>query len=54
MARRWQGLLSSAPALVAEVDSDHYAFLRPPLVAEVAGAIRTWRGAALEGRTHGS
>jgi amino acid adenylation domain-containing protein len=43
-AARWQGLLSEAPVSVLPVDSDHYAFLRPPLVADVAATIRKWHG----------
>jgi enterobactin synthetase component F len=38
---QWPGLLSG-PVSVLPVDSDHYAFLRPPLAAAVAAAIRTW------------
>jgi amino acid adenylation domain-containing protein len=39
---RWPDLLTG-PVSVMSVDSDHYAFLRPPLVADLAAAIRTWR-----------
>jgi thioesterase domain-containing protein/acyl carrier protein len=38
---QWPGRLSG-PVSVLAVDSDHYAFLRPPLAAEVAAAIRTF------------
>jgi amino acid adenylation domain-containing protein len=38
---QWPRLLSG-PVRVECVDSDHYAFLRPPLVAEVAAMIRDW------------
>jgi amino acid adenylation domain-containing protein len=40
----WQSLLSGAPVSVLRVASDHYAFLRPPLVTDIGEAIRTWRG----------
>ncbi|HEX6524808.1 MAG TPA: amino acid adenylation domain-containing protein, partial [Streptosporangiaceae bacterium] len=43
---RWPDLLSG-PVRVECVDSDHYAFLRPPLVADVAAIIRKqWDGRA--------
>jgi amino acid adenylation domain-containing protein len=38
---QWPRLLSG-PVRVECVDSDHYAFLRPPLVAEVAAMVRDW------------
>jgi len=40
----WPAVLGSR-VTVLRVDSDHYAFLRPPLVADVAAAVRTFRGA---------
>ncbi len=36
---RWPGALAG-PVTTVRVASDHYAFLRPPLAAEVAAAIR--------------
>jgi thioesterase domain-containing protein len=33
----------AGPVSIMCVQADHYAFLRPPLVADVAAAIRTWR-----------
>jgi thioesterase domain-containing protein len=51
MAARWQALLSDGPVSVLPVDSDHYAFLRPPLVADVAATIRKWHG---DGQEEGS
>ncbi len=50
---QWPGLLDG-PVSVLSLDSDHYAFLRPPLVADVGAAIRTWhddqRKAGIDGR----
>ena len=54
MAWQWQGLLPSTATVVAEVESDHYSFLRSPLVTEVGATIRKWHGGWLEGRTDGS
>lgn len=47
VAAQWLALLGSGPAAAAvhTVDADHYAFLGPPLVAEVAAAIRGWQEA---------
>jgi amino acid adenylation domain-containing protein len=42
-AGQWQSLLTSGPVSVLEVTSDHYAFLRPPLVTRVASAMREWQ-----------
>ena len=44
-AAQWLALLGPAAATVHVVDADHYAFLGPPLVAQVAAAIRTWQEA---------
>ena len=41
-AGQWQSLLRSGPVSVLNVASDHYAFLRPPLVTRVGSAIREW------------
>jgi amino acid adenylation domain-containing protein len=41
-AGQWQSLLSSGEVSILEVPSDHYAFLRPPLVTGVGSAIREW------------
>lgn len=49
-AGQWQSQLSSGPASVLEVASDHYAFLRPPMVTRVGAAIREWHE---EQRPHG-
>jgi amino acid adenylation domain-containing protein len=38
---RWPSLLSG-PVRIECVDSDHYAFLRPPLVARVGAMLREW------------
>jgi amino acid adenylation domain-containing protein len=50
---QWRRLLTG-PVLVLPVETDHYAFLRPPLVADVGAAIRTWhdkhREAPADGR----
>jgi thioesterase domain-containing protein len=43
-AGHWQNLLSNGPVSVRQVDSDHYAFLRPPLVTGIGAAIRQWFG----------
>ncbi len=43
-AGHWQNLLSNGPVSVLQVDSDHYAFLRPPLVTGIGAAIRQWFG----------
>jgi thioesterase domain-containing protein len=43
----WPRVLTG-PVSVLSVDGDHYAFLRPPQVADVGAAIREWH------RTHGS
>jgi amino acid adenylation domain-containing protein len=43
-AGRWQSLLGSGPVSVLRVGSDHYAFLRPPLVTGIGAAIRKWHG----------
>lgn len=40
---RWPGLLSG-PVAALPVPGDHYSFLRPPLVAEVATSIEKWHG----------
>jgi amino acid adenylation domain-containing protein len=40
-AAHWPALLAG-PASTLPVDSDHYAFLRPPLVADVGTAILKW------------
>jgi thioesterase domain-containing protein len=53
-AGHWRSLLSSGPESVLRVDSDHYAFLRPPLVGTTGAAIRTWRGDALREHVDGS
>jgi thioesterase domain-containing protein len=45
----WPDVLSG-PVSVMCVDSDHYGFLRAPLVADVGAAIRTWREAGADGR----
>jgi hypothetical protein len=37
----WPRMLAG-PVSVLSVDSDHYAFLRPPLVADVSAAITEW------------
>jgi amino acid adenylation domain-containing protein len=42
-AGQWRSLLSSGPVTVLDVASDHYAFLRPPLVSRVGSAIRDWQ-----------
>ena len=39
----WRSLLSRGPVSILEVASDHYAFLRPPLVTRVGSAIRAWQ-----------
>jgi amino acid adenylation domain-containing protein len=43
-AARWHDLLSGPNGSVSmlRMDSDHYAFLRPPLVAEAAASILKW------------
>jgi thioesterase domain-containing protein len=51
MAAQWQRLLGSGPAAVVQVDSDHYAFLRPPLVADVGATIRKWQAGCQEDST---
>jgi thioesterase domain-containing protein len=45
VTRQWRDLLGPAAVTVQAVDCDHYAFLRAPLVAQVAAGIRTWQGA---------
>ena len=40
VAQQWLALLGPAAASVHTVDADHYAFLGPPLVGQVAAAIR--------------
>jgi hypothetical protein len=45
---RWPGLLSG-PVRVESVDSDHYAFLRPPLIADVGAAIRQAHSGGCQG-----
>jgi amino acid adenylation domain-containing protein len=47
----WPRMLTG-PVSVLSVDSDHYAFLRPPLVADVGAAVREWY--AKHGGTDGS
>jgi amino acid adenylation domain-containing protein len=49
----WPRMLTG-PVSVLSVDSDHYAFLRPPLVAEVGAAIRGWHAKHGEGCADGS
>jgi len=49
-AGQWQSLLSG-PVSVLHVASDHYAFLRPPLVARVGSAIREWQEEHADGRS---
>jgi thioesterase domain-containing protein len=44
-AAQWRALLGPGAATVHTVDADHYAFLGPPLVGQVAAAIRAWREA---------
>jgi hypothetical protein len=39
----WPAVLTG-PVSTLCVDSDHYAFLRPPLVADVAASILKWDG----------
>ncbi len=46
----WPRMLTG-PVSVLSVDSDHYAFLRPPLAADVGAAIREWH--AKHGGTDG-
>jgi amino acid adenylation domain-containing protein len=53
-AGHWQNLLSSGPVSVLQVDSDHYAFLRPPLVTGIGAAIRRWPSASQEEPADGS
>jgi thioesterase domain-containing protein/acyl carrier protein len=52
-AGHWQRLLGG-PVSVLPVDSDHYAFLRPPLVADIGVAIRKWHDDHQEERADGS
>jgi thioesterase domain-containing protein len=42
-AGRWPGVLGG-PVRVLPVPGDHYQFLRPPLVAEVATTMEKWHG----------
>ncbi len=42
---QWAGILGGNVSAMS-VDSDHYAFLRPPLVQEVSESILKWRGAS--------
>jgi len=42
-AERWPSVLGG-PVTALSVPSDHYAFLRPPLVTEVAAAMEKWHG----------
>jgi thioesterase domain-containing protein len=53
-AGHWQRLLGSGPVSVLRVDSDHYAFLRPPLVTDIGVAIRKWHDDHQEERADGS
>ncbi|HUN35149.1 MAG TPA: amino acid adenylation domain-containing protein, partial [Trebonia sp.] len=54
MARQWEDLLAGGPVSVVTVDSDHYAFLRPPLAADVGRAIRSWHTDQHKDHAHGS
>jgi amino acid adenylation domain-containing protein len=49
----WPRMLTG-PVSVLSVDSDHYSFLRPPLVADVGAAIRGWHAKHGDGRTDDS
>jgi hypothetical protein len=49
----WPRMLTG-PVSVLSVDSDHYAFLRPPLVADVGAVIRGWHAKHGEGCADGS
>jgi amino acid adenylation domain-containing protein len=48
----WPRMLTG-PVSVVSIDSDHYAFLRPPLVADVSTAIRGWHAKHDEQRADG-
>jgi amino acid adenylation domain-containing protein len=49
-ARLWPRLLGG-PVSTLDVAGDHYTFLRPPLLAEVGGAILKWQGGRTVPRT---